>query len=183
MTAVSTSDIIGAVGGVIGAIGGIGGPVVALIARRDSRQSAQEAAKVSQIDADRQHDELRPEAPAEIVAGLRDGALFGSILVQRDYHVVAEGYYSTDAKHQLALPLLLRAKQQQPFHIEDWFPDSTTPKTKEIVFKFWPPAAGSDSASPWACRCERPSGDDIGGPGHWEWRVPVVYRDLSNNIH
>lgn len=173
--------IVGAVGGVIGAVGGVAGPVVAHRARRDSRRSAaaasksaDEAAALTRIEHERQHAEFTPRAPAEIEAEVVGNSLFGSIIVPHDYRVIASGFYDTGASHQIGMPLLIRANQPQRFHIENLPPGAEDPKTKEIHFKFWPPIAESDDASPWDCRCGRPTGKDIDGPGHWEWRIPVV---------
>lgn len=172
--------ITGAVGGVIGAIAGVGGAAVAMAARRDSRTSADaaedsaEAARrsadadtaVAAIERDRQHRELTPQAPPTIEAFHKGNSLFGSITVPRDYRVAADGIYRAGGSQKLALPLLLRANQQQEFQIELW-PDGVQaprsadvrkPTTKEIRFRFWPPIE-SDDAPPWDCPCGQPTGE------------------------
>jgi hypothetical protein len=187
---------LGAAGGLIGAVGGIGGAFVAAAAKRDSRRSAAasersaEAAERSALAADRsadadtvvagieqaqQHRELKPPAPAFIEAFYKGNSLFGKIKVPHDYRVAADGVYGTDASHQIGLPMLLRANQQQEFQIEPWPAGSKEPKTKEIRFRFWPPLE-SDDAPSWGCPCGEPMGETLDGPGHWEWVVPVVYQ-------
>jgi hypothetical protein len=191
------TDIVGAVGGGIGGAAGVAGAVIATLAKRDSRQSANasersakasersadEAAALNRLEHNREHERFRPKAPAKIDAKLEDGSLFGRITVPHDYRVEATGLYSTSASHTIAMPPLLRANQPHRFHIEHWPPGATELKTREILFRFWPPAAedGGDGES-WACACGRPVGQGAGGPGHWEWRVPVMYVSPLDSI-
>lgn len=173
MSGADWTDIVGAVGGVVGT--GVGGAsaVIAGLAKRHARESAEEAAKVADIEADRQHTDLMPEAPAKIDAQLRHETLWGSITVRKfDYLVSAVGLYNTGGERQLEVPQVLRANQSHEFPIEPWPYGSTEPKTGEIRFSLWPPG---DGASSWHCRCGRPEGQDAAKDGHWQWIVPVVF--------
>lgn len=172
----------------VGAIGGIGGlaigvvsAVIAASAKRDSRASAEasrdsadEAAKTRRIDADLQHDHLQPEPPAEIKTELREGTLFGTIRLPRDYRTAATGIYQGGGQHPIEIrPVLLRGGRDYEFPIEVWPGDRTVPKTEEIRFRFWPPAA-DDDVPPWTCRCGESVEEGDRRQGHWEWAVPVA---------
>ena len=176
------TDVVGVIGGIIGT--GLGGvsAVIAGLAKKHARESAEEAAEVRRIEADRQHEDLKPVAPAKIETELRDDTLWGSVTVQdRDYLVSATGIYSTGGEYQIELiPRLLRANQPREFPIESWPEGATGPKTREIRFRLWPP---NDGASSWACRCGRPEGEDANSDGHWQWVVPVAEPDQGPFIH
>lgn len=135
---------------------GVAGVVVAILAKRDAGQSARaasrsadEAVAVTRLGLDKRHEELQPEAPGEIVAEARDGALFGTIIVRRDYRFRAVAVLNERATQDVAAPLLIRANQPLSFQIENWPAGAETPKTREIRFRFWPSIAGADlSARP-----------------------------------
>ncbi|MEO3786962.1 hypothetical protein ABGB12_26870 [Actinocorallia sp. B10E7] len=65
-------------------------------------------------------------------------------------------------------------------HIEHWPTGREEPKTQEVLFKFWPPLE-ADDADPWSCHCDKPTGETMDGPGHWEQRVQVEYYDPRVN--
>jgi hypothetical protein len=150
-------------------------------AARDSamsaRRSADEAAAMTKLSLEQRHDDLAPgPAPAEIAATVRGGgvtdSLVGSITVPRGYRVKATAYFRTGGSTELSIGPVLHANQPVMFQVEKWPPGSEKPVTKEIRFRFWPPIEGDD-VEPWSCRCGKPTGDTMDGPGHWEWRVPV----------
>lgn len=147
-----------------------------------AQKSADEAATISRIELDRRHDDLAPAHPGELRAEERSDPqhpgyynLFGSITVPRDYRVRAEMWNGT-ALSPIALPLLLRANQSQRFHI-DRVPTGATDSTApiEVRIHFWPPVPDLDDTAPWTCACERQTGTDISGRGHWELRIPITY--------
>jgi hypothetical protein len=169
---------VGTAGGIIGT--GIGGAsaVIAGLAKRHARQSAEEAAKVRRIEGDRQHEALKPTAPAKIETKRRHETLWGTVTVHdRDYQVKAVGIYSTGGEHLLEASYLLRANQTHEFPIEPWPHGTTEPKTREIRFSFWPPTDGA-----WHCRCGRPENEDASKDGHWKLVVPVSYYDVTQSI-
>lgn len=142
-----------------------------------ARRSADEAARISTIETERWHDDHKPPSPGQIVAELRAGtpadSLWGKISVPHGYRVNADAYYDTGGSTLLSLPLL-HPNQVYDLHIEQWPPGSTRPKVKEVRIRFWPPL-DVDKIDAWTCPCGRPTGETTDGPGHWEWRVPVVY--------
>lgn len=177
-------------GSIVGVVGGIAGPWIAIVARRDSRDSAEasrdsanEAAKVSRIENQRQHEAFRPELPNEIEAQKRDASLFGSITVDRDYRIAATGLYDESSSHEIGMPLLIRAGQPQSFQIDHLPPGAKEPRTKAILFRFWPPVADVDGVEPWACPCGQPATENVNGKGHWERRVPVHYYDALDSVY
>jgi hypothetical protein len=154
-------------------------------AAETGRRTADEAAALTEIERDRRqserqerHENHAPLSPGRIIAELRDGtataSLFGSITVTAGYRVLADAQFATGGSTRIGLPSILHPNQPYDFQIEQWPPGSTQPVTKEIRFRFWPPIEG-DGVDGWTCPCGRPTGESLDGPGHWEWRVPVVY--------
>ncbi|WP_188186996.1 hypothetical protein [Nonomuraea sp. SYSU D8015] len=144
-------------------------------------RAAEEAARVSHIEREREHGALRPPPPPQIegeVGGTSPRqALFGALTVPRDYRVQARAWNGT-SHTPISLPLLIRANQAYRFCIEHWPDGRTRPQTQEIEFEFWAPME-SDGVEMWACPCDRPH---TGNEGHWRWRVPVEYTDVTDTI-
>ncbi len=147
-------------------------------------RSADEAARLTQIEAARDrvanemaHRQLAPAHPGEIVATLEgeahNASLFGSITLTGTYRVMAQGVVGNTFTAISGLPTLVHAHKPYRIHIEHWPKDREVPQTTEILLRFWPPIAGIDDTDPWACPCDRPTGETLDGPGHWEMRVPI----------
>lgn len=194
-------EIIGAVGGSLGAAGGLGSLAAGVWVRRrldraDERarlaeerasraeEYAHEIAETSlRMERDRQHRDLRPPQPPPIETVVRQDpysadlrGLFGSITVPRDYRVRIDAINGPSSA-RVNTDLLVQAEQPYEFEIEKWPQDRTEPMAKELWVRFWPPAE-VDKVEHWTCPCDRPSSyGDGSGPGHWEWHVPIKYRD------
>lgn len=160
-------------------------------AKEAAEKSANEAAAMTRIEAERRAEEreawhmrFKPPQPAEFAPVLRKGeptdSLFGSITVEHGYRVRAEAIRSDGSRTPLSLTVL-HPNRPTEFHIEQWPPGQTQPVTKEVRIGFWPPRAGDD-LDLWACGCDRPSDESAGSPGHWEWKVPVVWRRPRNRM-
>lgn len=154
-------------------------------AAASAKKSADEAAAMTRIESERRaqeredvHMRFKPRQPAGIAPELRTGnptdGLFGSITVEHGYRVRAEAIRSDGSRTPLSLSVL-HPNRPAEFHIEQWPPGQTEPVTKEIRISFWPPRAG-DELELWACGCDRSSDESAGSPGHWEWRIPVVWQ-------
>lgn len=163
-------------------------------AAESARKSAAEAAALTAIEADRRveekeaaHDRQGPVPPAEIElefkpnrnVGGGHGSLFATITAPRGYRVQAQAVYDNGTRTGTGLGTTVKPNQPEEFFVEHWHPDQTEPKTKELWIRFWPPLE-PDGLDVWTCPCGRPTGESLGGasgndPGHWEWRVPVVF--------
>jgi hypothetical protein len=148
-----------------------------LMLQRRLRASAFEQERI-QAERQERHERRTPQPPGQIIAELREGrataSLFGSINVPTGYRVIAEAQFATGGSTRIGLPSVLHPNRPYDFEIEKWPPGSTQPVTREIRLRFWPPIEGDD-VDWWTCPCGRPTGESLDGPGHWEWRVPIVY--------
>lgn len=193
-----TSDWI-ALAALVVAAAGFGVSVWAIVYSRRSaaasRDSADEARRLREIEADRRadekesrHERLDPGLPSELEAEFRaneeigggHGSLFARITVPRGYRVKAEALMG-QSRQGIGLGLVVEANREVEFQIEPWFPNQEKPRTKETVFRFWPPLEG-DNVPVWGCGCGRPTGETVDGPGHWEQRALVKFYRVEDSV-
>lgn len=178
----------------VGAVAGVGGAAVAGVAcwwawrsAQAAKESAESAAETVRIERGRDHLALAPPQPASIELKMkREGQvyrLYATVSAPRTYRLRADIVHR-DGNIVAAsdLPLQLHANQPRTFHVEDLTHQEADTTVAMIRFKAWPPGLSDEGVVGWTCRCGRPT-EDVQGPSHWSWEVPVEYTPWSLGIY